>query len=197
MITANARNFDHWIRTSFCEMNTELEELYFIQENRANISQVGDTTKKALCNEGLELIARLVKEGNTDEGFEQGFNSLGDISLYGSLPPARNERGCGRACGLAAGSLGTGHGVGCSLGHSTRFATSHLTTHNLAINGRYKTFTSLEDEAVFINYNCAWDFCLQAGSRCLNSYFARWAYPIRSRKIYPRGSGCAEGCHPE
>ena len=34
-----------------------------------------------------------------------------------------------------------------------RFATSHLTTHNRAVDGRYRSFTSLEDEFIFTEYN--------------------------------------------
>ena len=29
----NAEAFEHWIRTAFVQMNTELEELYFAQED--------------------------------------------------------------------------------------------------------------------------------------------------------------------
>ena len=29
-----AEQFDHWIRTSFVALNTELEELYFAQQDR-------------------------------------------------------------------------------------------------------------------------------------------------------------------
>ena len=43
--------------------------------------------------------------------------------------------------------------LGASLGVTPRFATSHLTTHNTAFNGKYKTFTTLEDEYTFIDYN--------------------------------------------
>jgi hypothetical protein len=43
--------------------------------------------------------------------------------------------------------------LGASIGVTPRFATSHLATHNLAKQGRYKTFTSLPDEALFIEYN--------------------------------------------
>jgi hypothetical protein len=43
--------------------------------------------------------------------------------------------------------------LGASLGVTPRFATSHLSTHNLAISGVYKTFTSLDAEYVFLEYN--------------------------------------------
>jgi hypothetical protein len=43
--------------------------------------------------------------------------------------------------------------LGASIGVTPRFATSHLATHNLAKQGSYKSFTSLHDEAMFIENN--------------------------------------------
>jgi hypothetical protein len=43
--------------------------------------------------------------------------------------------------------------LGASLGVAPRFASAHLETHNLAINGSYKTFTSLPDEELFVTCN--------------------------------------------
>jgi hypothetical protein len=43
--------------------------------------------------------------------------------------------------------------LGASLDVVPRFASAHLETHNRAINGVYKTFTSLADEELFITYN--------------------------------------------
>jgi hypothetical protein len=43
--------------------------------------------------------------------------------------------------------------IGASVGVVPRFATSHLATHNLARDGRQKSFTSLADEFLFLDYN--------------------------------------------
>jgi hypothetical protein len=43
--------------------------------------------------------------------------------------------------------------LGASLGVIPRFASSHLETYNRAVNGEYKTFTSLPDEKIFIDFN--------------------------------------------
>ena len=43
--------------------------------------------------------------------------------------------------------------IGASVGVVPRFATSHLATHNLARDGRQKSFTSLHDEFLFLDYN--------------------------------------------
>jgi len=43
--------------------------------------------------------------------------------------------------------------IGASIGVTPRFATAHLSTHNKAINGIYKSFTSLPAEKIFLDYN--------------------------------------------
>lgn len=149
-----AERFDAWIRTDFVAMNTELEELYFAQEDRANVEGVGDTVKERLMREGRALIAPLAAEGNTDEGFDRAFNLLGNLGLFmGALRrheltnPAREEKSPFEECSAL------GMHIGASLGVAPRFATAHLATHNRAIDGVQKSFTSLTDEFVFINYN--------------------------------------------
>ena len=154
MITPNARQLEVWIRTSFCEMNTTLEELYFAQPNKANLAGIGDDIKRRLCQEGQELIARLVAEGNTDEGFEAGFSLLGDVGFY--LAACHRHKIDAAIAGASArlreaSSLALQ--LGATLGVTPRFATSHLTTHNQAVDGRYNTFTALEDETIFLDYN--------------------------------------------
>ncbi len=153
-MTPNARNFDDWIRGRFCELNTALEELYFAQENRANVEGIGNDLKAALCNEGKELIAKLVKEGNTDEGFDQDFNLLGNVGFYmaACARHAISEEVAGPAAKQREASA-LAMELGANLGVAPRFATSHLATHNFAINGRYKSFTSLADEYLFLDYN--------------------------------------------
>lgn len=150
----NAEEFDRWIRSAFVEMNTELENLYFAQTNRENVDGVGDDIKAQIRDEGRAFISRLVDEGNTDEGFDRAFNLLGNLGLYlGSLRrheltnPAREER----SPFTEASALGM-H-IAASVGMAPRFATAHLATHNLAINGRQKSFTSLADEILFLDYN--------------------------------------------
>ena len=43
--------------------------------------------------------------------------------------------------------------LGASLGVVPRFASCHLETHNYAVDGVYKTFTNLNDEKIFLEYN--------------------------------------------
>lgn len=146
--------FDQWIRSEFVELNNQLEDLYWAQEDRANVEGVGDDLKEALERQGREHIAELLKEGNTDEGFDQAFDLLGNVGLYMAAcrrheitEPSRERRSpLVEASALAM-------QIGASIGVTPRFATAHLTTHNSAINGQYKRFTDLVDEKIFVDYN--------------------------------------------
>lgn len=153
-MSANVTAFDGWIRSTFVELNTTLEELYWVQPDRASTDGVGDDVKRQLLEEGREYVRALADEGNTDEGFDQAFDLLGNLGLYmGALRrheltnPAREQK----SPHLEASALGL-H-IGASLGVVPRFASSHLATHNAARDGRQKSFTSLRDEFLFIDMN--------------------------------------------
>ena len=68
-MTNNVTAFDQWIRDGFVQMNTELEELYFAQEDRADVAPTGQSIKDQLVAEGRSYVVDLLQEGNTDEGF--------------------------------------------------------------------------------------------------------------------------------
>ena len=153
-ITSNVAAFDHWIRTSFRDLNTEIEEIYFAQENKAAVQAVGDEIKSQLQDEGRSYIVKLLAEGNTDEGFDSGFALLGNVGLYMGAcrrheitEPSREQKSPLIEASALALQLGS------SLGVTPRFATSHLATHNHALHGTYKSFTSLDAEYLFLEYN--------------------------------------------
>jgi hypothetical protein len=153
-ITSNVAAFDRWIRSSFVELNTELEGIYWDQKNKADVQAGGQEIKQQLLEQGRSYIVDLLAEGNTDEGFDSNFNLLGDVGLYMAAcrrheltEPSRERTSPLKEASALALQLGA------SLGVTPRFATSHLSTHNLAINGKYKTFTSLDAEYVFLEYN--------------------------------------------
>jgi hypothetical protein len=167
---SRALAFEDWIRTSFVQMNTELEDLYFTQENRARVLGCGDTIKAALRDEGHEYVVALLAEGNTGDGFDSAFGVLGSVGMYlGALRrheltnPSREERSpFPEASSLAL------H-VGASLGMAPRFATGHLATHNKARAGVRKSFTSLPDEFLFIDENTRGILSLQRAADALTS----------------------------
>ena len=152
--TTNVASFDRWIRSGFVEMNTELEGIYWAQDNRADVNAGGDDVKQQLLEEGRSHMTVLLQEGNTDEGFDNNFDLLGNVGLYMAAcrrheltEPSRERTSPLKEASALALQLGA------SLGVTPRFATSHLSTHNLAINGVYKTFTSLDAEYIFLEYN--------------------------------------------
>jgi Domain of unknown function (DUF1864) len=163
-----AEAFEHWIRGSFIELNTELENRYFAQEERANVAGIGDALKRQLRDEGHAYVLALLQEGNTGEGFTSAFNVLGNVGLYlGALrrheltnPSAEERSPFPEASALAL------H-VGASIGMAPRFATAHLATHNRSINGVRKSFTSLPDEFLFIDENTRGILLLQTAADAL------------------------------
>ena len=165
-MTARAHALDDWIRSDFKTMNTQLEELYFPgREARADL---GVSIKQQLVEDGRLLIADLLAEGNTDEGFDSGFELLGDVGLYMAAcrrhditEPSRETRSPLHEASALAMQLGA------SLGVIPRFASCHLETHNRAIDGRYKTFTHLDDEKLFIDYNTRGVFAFIRASEAL------------------------------
>ncbi len=153
-MSAAADAFEDWIRSSFVRINTALEEFYFALPDRAAVDGVGGALKAQLLEEGRALIAPLVAEGNTNEGFDSAFNLLGNLGLYlGALRrhemmnPEREAVMPYAECSTLA------MHVGASLGVAPRFATAHLSTHNRAVDGVLKRFTSLADEQIFIDLN--------------------------------------------
>ena len=167
-MSESADAFDRWIRGAFIELNTELENRYFTQADRANVSGVGDALKWQLRDEGHSRVVALLREGNTGEGFASAFNVLGNVGLYlGALRrheltnPATEERSpFPEASALAL------H-VGASIGMAPRFATAHLATHNRSIDGVRKSFTSLRDEFLFIDENTRAILLLQSAAEAL------------------------------
>ena len=167
-MTQKARALDQWIRTDFRQINTELEELYF--DNPGLTESSGQEIKKRLVDEGRDLIAELLNEGNTDEGFDSGFELLGDVGFYMAAcrrhditEPSREKKSpLAEASALAM-------QLGASLGVIPRFASCHLETHNRAENGEYKTFTSLEDEKTFIDFNTRGVFSFIRASEALRN----------------------------
>jgi monodechloroaminopyrrolnitrin synthase PrnB-like protein len=163
-----AEAFEQWIRTSFVEMNTELEELYFANQDRGNVDGCGDPIKAALRDQGQVLVAALLAEGNTGDGFDSAFGVLGSVGMYLAAlrrheltNPAREER----SPFLEASSLAL-H-LGASLGMAPRFSTAHLATHNRARAGVRKSFTSLPDEFLFIDENTRGILSLQRAADAL------------------------------
>ncbi len=160
--------FDGWIRSSFVTLNTQLEDLYFSQGDRAAVEGAGDDLKAALRDEGHVHVAALWAEGNTGDGFESAFDVLGNVGMYLAAMrrheltnPVRETRSPFRE----ASSLAL-H-AGASIGMAPRFASAHLATHNRAVGGVRKSFTSLADEFLFIDENARAMLAFQRAAEAL------------------------------
>ena len=154
-MTPNTEAFDEWIRSHFVEMNTLLEEAYFSLDQRTAIAAVEPATKTRLLEEGSEFVSTLLGEGNTDEGFDSAYDLLGNVGLYMS---ACHRHEIDAANTAAPDAIKNANALalqlGASVGLTPRFSTAHLTTHNRAVDGAYKSFTSLHDEQIFLEFNC-------------------------------------------
>ena len=165
---SRAEAFDRWIRGPFVALNSALEAQYFALPDRAAVDGVGDDLKTALRDEGHAHVVALWQEGNTGDGFESAFGVLGNVGMYLAAlrrheltNPAREQRSPFRE----ASSLAL-H-VGASIGMAPRFATAHLTTRNFAVLGKRKSFTDLDDEALFIDENARSILCFQRAADAL------------------------------
>ena len=173
MTSPNAHSFDRWIRSNFKSLNTELELVYNQHTNAQSVADYGVELKHQLVREGGEFITALLAEGNTDQGYDRGFDLLGNVGFFvaacrrhevdQSGSSAQDERLAKALRAASALSLQ----LGASLGVVPRFASAHLETHNFAENGEYKSFTTLDDERLFIDYNTRAVFSFIRASQAL------------------------------
>jgi len=167
-MSTHSDTFDSWIRSSFMEINTELENLYFEQDDRSDVSRCGAELKTQLRDEGHLHVVALLAEGDTGDGFETAFGVLGNVGLYLAAlrrheltNPAREQRSpFPEASSLAM------H-VGAALGMAPRFSTAHIAHLNFANAGVRKSFTSLPDEILFIDENTRGILLLQLAADAL------------------------------
>ena len=181
MASKNAKALDQWTRSSFKQFNTELELLYADLESPEEVTEVGLAIKLDLVSEGGELISNLLNEGNTDEGFDSGFELLGNVGFFMAacrrheIHPNSGTKSAQYLKDASALSLQ----LGASLGVVPRFASAHLETHNRAIGGQYKCFTQLPAEELFIEYNTRGVFSfIRASEALLNCLPLGVSHPI-------------------
>jgi Domain of unknown function (DUF1864) len=147
----SATTFGSWIRTAFVEINTELEELYWEQENRSSVAP-GRHLKSALLAEGEARLAALSVRDVTGGRFDERFALLGDVGLF--MAACRRHEIIGFDAGAELENASkVALQLGASLGTAPRFLTAHMETHNRAFDGRYRTFTAYEAERLFLDAN--------------------------------------------
>ena len=181
MATDKANELDHWIRTEFKDLNTQLEHLYRELDDLEDVEKVGDQLKSQLVSRGGKLITQLLEEGNTDEGFDSGFDLLGNVGFYMAACRRHelNQESHPELVQHLRHASALALQLGASLGVVPRFASAHLETHNRAINGKYKSFTHLEAEELFIEYNTRGVFAfIRASEALLNCLPLGVSHPV-------------------
>lgn len=142
-----------WIRGRFVEINSALEDIYWVSDDR-NSTEPGQELQTELLRSGEELIGHLTNDDLTGGDFDDRFSLLGDVGMFISAvrrhEVRRTDGGPDEESPVAA---RVAIQLGASLGTAPRFLTAHNQTHNRAILGRYRTFTSGESERLFTDYN--------------------------------------------
>ena len=155
MESAHLHAFDAWIRGRFRELNTELENHYFELENPIAVDGEAPELKAALVEEGNAHVAEIAALPLLHLDSVTGYDLLGSVGLYMAAlrrheltNPERESTSPFPEASALAQRLAAGLGV------APRFATAHVNLSNLARRGEYKSFTSLPDELLFIDFNC-------------------------------------------
>ena len=144
---------DAWLRGEFVQINTALEEAYFAERTdvirgRADL----DALKSQLLRQGGPLMERLAAMPSLPVETHASYRLLGLVGHYLAAcqrheAPLSDQNGARHA----AWSISTR--IGESLGVAPRLVFAHQSLFNDAVAGRYRTFTSLPDEEIFIRLN--------------------------------------------
>ncbi len=157
---AGRRQFDHWIRTEFAQLNTRLEIAYE-KQSQGRTLQSDDSgsdhvsgLKRRFLDSGQRHVLNLLQESPLEGSFDERFDLLGNVGMFMAActrhglnePSAQGHSPLNEESTLAW-RLGTGLGV------APRFILASYATHNKARQGIFKSFTEFEDERLFIEYN--------------------------------------------
>ncbi|MGW4486826.1 monodechloroaminopyrrolnitrin synthase PrnB family protein [Amycolatopsis sp. NPDC004368] len=165
MTTAVAR-FDRWIRNEFVEYNTALEEAYFAERREVLGGRPElDELNRALVAEGHHLIGRILAEGALPVVEREKYQLLGLVGYHLAACRRHESVAPGAEELSAAWSLATL--LGSSLGVAPRFVFAHQAMYNPAGGGRFRTFTALEDEAIFLTNNGLAVFAYQRAAEAI------------------------------
>jgi len=152
-VTDPIDQLDGWLRGEFVRINTQLEEAYFAEgvdviSGRPRL----DALKLALLRQGGPLMERLASMPALPEDPRARYRLLGLVGHY-LAACQRHEAGLSDTEGGRQAAWGVSQRIGGSLGVVPRFVFAHQSLFNDAVAGRYRTFTSLPDERVFIHFN--------------------------------------------
>lgn len=144
---------DRWLRGDFVRINTALEEIYFAERidvigGRADV----DALKRELLQQGGPLMQGLAAMPSLPDHPHASYRLLGLVGHY-LAACRRHEAGLSDQDGARQAAWDVSARIGTALGVVPRFVFAHQSLFNEAIAGRYRTFTSLPDEDIFIRFN--------------------------------------------
>ena len=154
-MSSSITSFDEWIRNRFLQINTELEEHYFAQQTLLVDDELTSPIKQSLLEEGsIKIAAILDNADDIPSTYEGRFYLLGNVGMY-MAACRRHEIDTPLENGYSPLSEAStiSFQLGSALGVAPRFMATHLGLYNRAERGVYRTFTHLEDETIFIDYN--------------------------------------------
>lgn len=154
-MSAAVDRLDRWIRNEFRELNTQLEEAYFlarceILRERPDLEKL----KQTLLLDGAELTRRIADDGEMPPDPRQRYELLGMVGYYlGACRRHEVDRSETVCAGALCAAWSIANRLGSSLGVAPRYVFAHLSLYNLSVRDTYRTFTSLRDEYIFIDNN--------------------------------------------
>lgn len=158
---------DEWLRSEFIDINTRLEEAYFSERIDVITGRPElDKLKQALLEQGGPLMEGLARMPALPENPRASYRLLGMVGTYLAacqrheirLSPEEGGRDAAWTILLR---------IGSSLGVAPRYVFAHQALFNDAVAGRFRTFTSLPDEAIFIRFNALGVLAYRRGANAL------------------------------
>ncbi len=144
---------DYWLRSDFVRINTELEEAYFAEHVDVLTGRPDlDRLKLSLLQQGGALMERLACMPALPDDPRARYRLLGMIGHY-LAACQRHEAGLSETAGGRQPAWTLSLRIGSSLGVVPRYVFAHQALFHDAVAGRYRTFTLLPDEEIFIRFN--------------------------------------------
>jgi len=158
---------DRWLRGDFVRINTALEEIYFAERidvigGRADV----DALKRELLQQGGPLMQALAAMASLPDQPHARYRLLGLVGHY-LAACQRHEAVLSDHEGGREAAWAVSTRIGSALGVVPRFVFAHQSLFNDAIGGRYRTFTSLPDEELFIRFNALGVFAYYRAAEAL------------------------------
>ena len=158
---------DQWLRGEFVRINTALEEIYFAARidviwGRADV----DALKRELLKQGGPLMERIAAMTSLPDHPHASYRLLGLVGHY-LAACRRHEASLSDHEGGRQAAWTVSLRIGDTLGVMPRLVFAHQSLFNEAVAGRYRTFTSLPDEEIFIRYNALGVFAYYRAAEAL------------------------------